>query len=143
MAATDADVGMGSTRPTVPRIVSSIVLGLVVGILASYLIAVAATTPFPGDFTINPLTLLMIGLVGAVAVAVGWRWPVVGLSAGVLLLVIVAFAVAGRMAWSPAGTDWLSPFNAVAFGAASGYPTLLGAVMVTVSALTLRSRRSR
>lgn len=143
MIASDANAEMTTRRVNIRRIVASAVLGLIVGMLAYYLIAIAATAQIPGDFRINPLALLLIAIVGGVAVTVGWKWPVAGLSAGILILLIVAFAVAGRIAWSPAQSEWLSPFNAVAFGAASGYPTMLGAVTVTVSALTLRSRRAR
>ena len=92
---------------------------------------------------VNPLTLAMLAIVGALAVAIGWYWPIVGLTAGIVIITVVAFAVTGRMGWSPSSSDWLSPFNAVAFGAASGYPTIVGAAMVTASALRLSSRRTR
>ena len=70
----------------------------------------------------------------------GWRWPVVGLTAGIVVLALVSFSLTG-LGWSP--SDWANPFNALAYGAWSAYPTMLGAVMITVSALRLRSRRTR
>lgn len=143
MVATETGSRIRGARGGVPRTVASIVVGVVVGLLAYYLVAVAATAPIPGNFTITPLALIMIAVVGAAAVVAGWRWPTVGIAAGVFILVVVAWAVAGRLAWSSSGSDWLSPFNAVAFGAATGYPTLLASAMITVSALRMRSRRAR
>ena len=142
MVASDVPAETSGTRRAFARIVVSLGLGLVVGVLTYYVTAVAATAQIPGNFTINPLTLAMIAVVGALVVAIGWYWPVVGLTAGIVILAVVAFAVTGRMGWSSTSSDWLSPFNAVAFGAASGYPTIVGAVMVTASALRLRSRRT-
>ncbi|WP_345763457.1 hypothetical protein [Diaminobutyricibacter sp. McL0608] len=142
MVASDVPAEMSRTRRTFPRIVVSLGLGLVVGVSTYYVTAVAATAQIPGTFTINPLTLAMLAVVGALAVAIGWYWPVVGLTAGIVIIAVVAFAVTGRMGWSSSSSDWLSPFNAVAFGAASGYPTIVGAAMVTASALRLRSRRT-
>lgn len=140
MVATDVPAQTSGTRPSVRRVVASLVLGVVVGLLAYYLIAVAANAPIPGNFVIHPLVLLMIAAVGALATVVGWRWPVVGLTAGVVIVALVAFALSG-LGWSR--SDWLNPFNALAFGAWSGYPTLLGAVMITLPALRLRTRRAR
>jgi hypothetical protein len=142
MVASNVTAETRGTRRAVARAVVSLGLGLVVGALTYYVIAVVATAQIPGNFTINPLTLVMIALVGALVVVIGWYWPAVGLTAGIVILAVVAFAVTGRVAWSASSSDWLSPFNALAFGAASGYPTIVGAVMVTASALRLRSRRT-
>jgi hypothetical protein len=142
MVVSDVPVETGGTRSAFPRIVASLVLGIVVGALAYYATAVAANAQIPGGFTIHPLTLLMIAIVGALTVAIGWRWPVLGLTAGIVILLVVAFAVTGGMSWSASSSNWLSPFNAVAFGAATGYPTIVGAVMITASALRWRSRRT-
>ena len=140
--ATDVPAETSGTQRTFLRIVVSLGLGLVLGALTYYVTAVAATAQIPGNFTINPLTLAMLAIVGALAVAIGWYWPVVGLTAGIVILAVVAFAVTGRMGWSPSSSDWLSPFNAVAFGAASGYPTIIGAAIVTASALRMRHHRT-
>ena len=142
MVASNVTAETSGTRRAVARVAVSVGLGLVVGALAYYVIAVVANAQIPGNFTINPLTLVMIAVVGALVVVIGWYWPAVGLTAGIVILAIVALAVAGRVAWSASSSDWLSPFNAVGFGAASGYPTFVGAVMVTASALRLRSRRT-
>lgn len=143
MVASSVTAETSGSRRTFPRIVVSLGLGLVVGALTYYVTAVVATAQIPGNFTINPLTLVMIALVGALVVAIGWYWPVVGLTAGIVILAVVAFAVTSRLAWSANSSDWLSPFNAVAFGAASGYPTIVGGVMVTASARRLRLRLRR
>ncbi|MFF9565224.1 hypothetical protein ACF1AJ_17895 [Leifsonia sp. NPDC014704] len=141
MIATDAREQVSPTRARLLRVVGSLVLGVVVGLLASYLLAVAVTAPIlPGAFVIHPVSLLLTAGIAALSIVVGWRWPVIGLTAGIVVLVLVAFALTG-LGWSR--SDWASPFNAVAYGAWSAYPTMLGAVLVTVSALRLRSRRTR
>ena len=141
MIATDARDQVSPTRRRAFWLVGPLVLGAVVGLLASYLVVVAVTAPIlPGAFVIHPVSLLLTAVITGLAVAVGWRWPVVGLTAGIVVLVLVALALTG-LGWSP--SDWANPFNAVAYGARSAYPTMLGAVMITVSALRLRSRRTR
>ncbi|TFD23246.1 hypothetical protein E3T27_15500 [Cryobacterium lyxosi] len=133
---------MSRTRRTVPRIIASLGLGLVVGALTYYVTAVVAAVQVSGNFTNNSLTLAIVAIVGALAVAVGWRWPIVGLTAGIVIIAVVVWAVTGRMGWSPSNGA-LNPYNAVAFGALSVAPTLVGAMIVTASALRLRSRRTR
>lgn len=141
MIATDARDQVSPTRARPLRVVGSLVLGVVVGLLASYLLVVAVTAPIlPGAFVIHPVSLLLTAVIAALSIVVGWRWPVVGLTAGIVVLALVAFALTG-LGWS--ASDWANPFNAVAYGAWSAYPTMLGAVLVTVSALRLRSRRTR
>lgn len=141
MIATEAPGQTTRTRPSAFRVAASLVLGAVVGLVAYYLIVVAVTAPIlPGRFVIHPVSLLLAAVVAALAVAVGWRWPVVGLTAGIVVLALVSFSLTG-LGWSP--SDWANPFNALAYGAWSAYPTMLGAVMITVSALRLRSRRTR
>ena len=136
----DSPAELGHARLSVPKIAVSLLLGVLTGVVVYYVIAVVARAQVPGNFTVNPLTLALIALVGALVVAIAWRWPAVGLTAGVVIVLVVAAVVAARIGWSGSGSDWLNPFNAVAFGAASGYPALVGAVMASVSALRLRSR---
>lgn len=140
MVVSDSPAEPGRARLSVSRIAVSLVIGVITGIVVSYVIAVVATAQVPGNFTVNPVTLALIAIVGALAVAIAWRWPIVGLTAGVVIVLVVATVVAARIGWSAGGSHWLDPFNAVAFGAASGYPVLVGAVMTSVSALRLRSR---
>lgn len=146
MVASDVPAEMSGTRRTFLRIVVSLGLGLVVGALIYYFTAVAATAQFPGNFSINPLTLAMTAIVGALGVAVGWHWPIVGLTAGIVIITVVAWAVTwvltGRAVYSPANASGMSPLNAVAFGAVSVAPIIVGATMVTVSTLRLRYRRT-
>lgn len=134
-----SDSELGHARLSGSKIAVSLVLGALTGVVVYYVIAVVATAQIPGTFTVNPLTLALIALVGALVVAIAWRWPVVGLTAGVVIVLVVAAVVAARIGSSGSASDWLNPFNAVAFGAASGYPVLIGAVMASVSALRLRS----
>lgn len=140
MVASDSPAELGHARLSVSKTAVSLVLGVLTGVVVYYVIAVVATAQVPGNFTVNPLTLALIAFVGALVVAIAWRWPVVGLTAGVVIVLVVAAVVAARIGWSGSGSDWLDPFNAVAFGAASGYPVLVGAVMASVSGLRLRSR---
>jgi hypothetical protein len=140
MVISDSPAELGHARLSGSKIAVSLVLGVLTGVVVYYVIAVVATAQVPGNFTFSPLTLALIALVGALVVAVAWRWPVVGLTAGVLIVLLVAVVVAARIGGSGSSSDWLNPFNAVAFGAASGYPVLVGAVMASVSALRLRSR---
>ncbi|MDQ0894143.1 hypothetical protein [Agromyces ramosus] len=140
MVVSDSRAELAQARLSGSKIAVSLVLGVVTGVVVYYVIAVVATAQAPGNFTVNPLTLALIALVGALVVAIAWRWPVVGLTAGVVIVLVVAAVVAARIGSSGLGSDWLNPFNAVAFGAASGYPVLVGAVMASVSALRLRSR---
>lgn len=140
MVVSDSPAELGHARLSVSKIAVSLVLGVLTGVVVYYVIAVVATAQVPGNFTVNPLTLVLIALVGALVVAIAWRWPVVGLTAGAVIVLVVAAVVAARIGWSASGSDWLNPFNAVAFGAASGYPALVGAVMASVSGLRLRSR---
>ncbi|TFD76578.1 hypothetical protein E3T53_13330 [Cryobacterium psychrophilum] len=133
---------MSGTGRAFLRIVVSLGIGLVVGALTYYVTAVVAALQISGNFTNNPLMLATVAIVGALAVAVGWRWPIVGLTAGIVIIAVVACAVTGRMGWSPSNGA-LNPYNAVAFGAMSVAPTIVGATMVAASALKLRSRRTR
>ncbi|WP_241843028.1 hypothetical protein [Agromyces albus] len=140
MVLSDSPAELGHARLSVSKIAVSLVFGVLTGVVVYYVIAVVATAQVAGPFTVNPLTLSLIAIVGALVVAIAWRWPVAGLTAGVVIVLVVAAVVAARIGWSGSGSDWLDPFNAVAFGAASGYPVLVGAVMASVSGLRLRSR---
>jgi len=131
-----------STTRTVLPVVAHVLVGVVTGMLLLYLVSIAANIPSAGGFTVPPVALVALALVGGAAVVVGWRWPTVGLVAGLVILALVTFAVATRIAWLSSGAEWLNPFNAIGFGAASGYPTLVGAVLVVLCALRL-SVRSR
>jgi hypothetical protein len=140
MVVSDSPAELGRARLSGSKIAVSLVLGVLTGFVVYYVIAVVGTAQVPGPFMVHPLTLALIAIVGALVVAVAWRWPVVGLTAGLVIVLVVAAVVAARIGWSSSGSDWLNPFNAVAFGAASGYPVLVGAVMASVSGLRLRSR---
>ncbi|MGN6426066.1 MAG: hypothetical protein ACTHMF_04535 [Leifsonia sp.] len=142
MVTTDAPALASRRRHRVGHVLGAVMLGVVAGLGGSYLVALAATARLPGDFSVDPLVLVMLAGVAALGVAGGRRWPVAGLTAGILILVLVAFAVVCRLAWSSSDSAWLDPFNAIAFGAASGYPAMLGAVLATSSALGLQRRRA-
>lgn len=143
MVASDVSTGVSGRPRALGPTLASIGVGVVVGVSADYAIAIAASARIPGEFSMHPLTLTMIAVVGAVAVATAWRWPVVGLTAGIVVLGLVAVAVSGRIGWTPYSYDWWSPFNAVAFGGASGYPTIIGGTMITTGALGLRRKQRR
>lgn len=146
MVSSEVPAEMSGTRSTFLRTVVSLGLGIVVGVSTYYVAVLAVTAPLSGNLTINPLTLAMSALVGALAVAIGWHRPLVGLTAGIVIIAVVAWAVtwvaSGRIVYSPANASGMSPFNAVAFGAVSVVPIIVGATMATVSALRLHSPRT-
>jgi hypothetical protein len=142
MVAYEPSERLTRTPSSIPGIALRVVIGVIVGAVTVYVTAFVATAPIPGNFTINPLTLLMLAIVASIAVVTGWRWPVVGVSAGIVVLLVVGFAVVTHVAWLQAGANWLNPFNAIGFAAVSGYPAMMGAAMLTVSGLRLWSRRA-
>ena len=79
---------------------------------------------------------------GSGAVVIAWRWPIVGLSAGTLIVLVVVVMTAMRFRWSSAPSDWLDPLNTIPYGAVTAYPVILGAVMVMVSVLQLLPKRN-
>lgn len=127
-------------RRTVPAAAALAVLGALVGVVGSYVTAVVGSAQIGGGFTVHPLTLLLLAVVIAAAVVTGWRWRIVGIAAGVVMLALVAFAFIDQLAWSSAPGAWSNPANAIAYGAASGYPTLVGAAMLTSAVLHKRVR---
>ena len=131
----------GSTRPSGPRIALSLVLGILTGLVVNYALAAAVAVRVPVNYTLSPLALALIALVGAAAVVIAWRWPVGGLTAGLVILLLVVVGVAQRWGWLSAESAQLDPFNAVVFGTVNGSPVLVGAVMATASGLRLRARR--
>lgn len=117
-------------------------LGVDAGVVVIYLVAVASTVRVPEDFTFSPLALALTALVGVGAVAIAWRWPVIGLTAGLVIVLVVVAMVTARFRWSSASSDWLDPMNSIPYAAVSAYPRLVGSVMVTVSVLQLLPKRS-
>ncbi len=89
----------------------------------------------------SPLALALTALVGAGAVVIAWRWPIVGLSAGILIVLVVVVMAAMRFSWSSAPSDWLDPLNTIPYGAVTAYPVIVGAVMVMVAVLQLLTNR--
>lgn len=131
---------LAAERPVV-SLVAHILVGIVAGMVLLYLVSVAANIPGGEGFTVAPVSLIAIAVVGGATVVMGWRWPTVGLVAGLVILLLVAFAVISRIGWI--SSDWLNPFNAIGFGAASGYPILVGAVLIVLCAMVLTSRPRR
>lgn len=123
-------------RPARYRI-ASIALGVVFGLVAYYAIAAVSTAPSSGGFFINPLMLLLIGVVAAAAVLVADRWSVLGLTAGIVILAVVAYAVFQHVTWTTNDAGSLNPGALLGVGAATGYPMMLGAAMIAVSARKL------
>ncbi len=118
------------------RIVVGLLTGIATGVLALYATSVAANLAWGGGYSVHPLTLVSLAVVVLGAVLIGWRWPVVGLAAGLTVLVVVAVAVTSGLGWVSGGSAF-DPFNAVGFTAVSGYPTVVGTVMAIVSVLRL------
>lgn len=139
MATTNGSVATRDVRRTVSRVV----VGVIGGIVAYYATAVVATAPIVGNFTVHPLLLALLAVVAALALLIGWRWPTVGVTAGIVVFAIIVFALAQRLSWSDGTAQWLDPADTVGFGGASGCPAMVAAVLVTVSVLRLREGRTR
>ncbi|WJY00878.1 hypothetical protein [Curtobacterium sp. 458] len=140
MTASEAHSASHSDRRPMAAAVALAILGVLVGMIGSYVTAVVGSAPVPGGSGVNPLMLLLLAIVIAVAVVTGWRWRIVGIVAGIVMLAFVAFAFIDQLAWSSAPGAWSNPANAIAYGAASGYPTLVGAAMLTTAILHRRTR---
>lgn len=143
MATSESHVGSNRKSASAGRLALSATGGFIVGIAAYYLISAVATAPLTGWSTVHPLILLMIGLLSAASVVTCWRWPVIGVIAGAVVVALVVFVVAQRISWTSNDIGALRPKEILGFGAASGYPTMIGAVMVSASALRLVSQRAR
>ncbi|QCQ16294.1 hypothetical protein [Microbacterium sp. RG1] len=112
-------------------------LGIAAALLILYATSLAANVVWGGGYSIHPMSLVSLAVVGVAVTVLAWRWPIVGLAAGSAVLALVAVAIWSRLAWVSTGSA-LDPFNAIAFAAASAYPTLMGATAITVSALRLK-----
>lgn len=139
MTASGVSVHAAEHRRPIARTVSLVLVGLVAGAVLYYVTAVGAALGMSSGFSANPMSFVLVAAAGVVAVVVGWRWRTVGITAGVVVLLVVAFAIVERLSWSSSAGDWASATNAVALGAVTGYPAMLGAVLVTISALHPRS----
>jgi hypothetical protein len=142
MATTNISDGTHHARSSVPRIAATIVLGVLAGGVLYYATAVVGTAQIAGGFTTNPVILLGLAVVAALVVAGGWRWPVVGLSAGAMMVVVILFAIVQQVSWSSA-SQTLNPFEAIGYGAVSAYPAMLAAAMITASVLRRATDRKR
>ncbi|WP_144712702.1 hypothetical protein [Curtobacterium pusillum] len=126
---------------TTKRTTAALLVGFVTGLVFEFATFLVATLDVPGPFTTHPLVLLLLAVLAALAVGCGWRWPAVGATAGVVALLIVVFAVVQGVTWSTGTTRPFNPFDAVGFGAVSGYPAMIGAALVASSSLRSWSRR--
>lgn len=140
MASTNIASGMHGVRKSVPRIAVRIVVGLVAGSLLFWVTAIVGTVQVPGPFTTNPGVLLILAVLAALAVVGGWRLPVIGMSAGAVMLVIVLFAMLQQVSWSSA-SQVLNPFEAVGYGAVSAYPAMLAGALIAASSLRIAADR--
>lgn len=142
MAATGISSGGHRTTHASLGVVVKIVLGILSGSALYYATAVVGTAQIPGAFVTHPIVLVLLAALAALSVAGGWRWPGVGLVAGGTIALIILFAVAQRIPWTSA-SQWLNPFESVGFGAVSGYPAMIAAILLTASTLRLASNRNR
>lgn len=140
MASTNISSGMHGARMSVPRIAVGIVVGLVAGGILFWVTAIVGTAQIPGASTTNPVVLLILAVLAALAVIGGWRLPVVGMSAGVAIVVIVLFAMLQQISWSSA-SQVLNPFEAIGYGAVSAYPAMLAAGLIGASSLRIVANR--
>jgi hypothetical protein len=137
MAISDLHPSTTDVRRPARHRIASVPLGVVFGLVAYYAIAAVSTAPSFGGFFINPLMLVLIGVVAAAAVLVADRWPTLGLTAGIVVLAIVAYAVSQHVTWTTNDAGSLNPGALLGVGAATGYPIMLGAAVIAASARKL------
>ncbi len=137
MAISDLHPPTTEVRRPARRRIASVALGVVFGLVAYYVIAAVSTSPSSGGFFINPLMLVLIGVVAAAAVLVADRWSILGLTAGIVMLAIIAYAVFQHVTWTTNNAGSLNPGALLGVGAATGYPMMLGPAMIAVSARKL------
>lgn len=129
MAAPHVAIEEHDARPWY-RSAAQAAVGVAGGLVAYYVVVVIATAPLDGAFTTHPLVLVGLVVAAAGAVTAGSRWPIVGVAAGAVMLLVTVFAVTQRISWTTGTTQWLSPFDAIGYGAVSGYPAMTGAVLI-------------
>ena len=113
--------------------VAPLLLGLVAGALIYYAAAVAGAVLTVGGFGAGPLATIAISILAGLTVFVGWRWPIVGLTAGILILAFVLFAGLTGISSGPPASLWQDVPGVLGHGAASGYPSIVGVVLVCSS----------
>jgi hypothetical protein len=138
MSLKDTDV-ISKPRSRVPVAIGGVFAGFGTAFVIVYATSLAANVVWGGGYSIHPMTLVSLAVVGLAVTALAWRWPIVGLAAGSFVLALVLVVIWSRLAWVSTGSA-LDPFNAIAFTAASAYPTLMGVTAIAVSALRLRDR---
>lgn len=119
-------------RGRVPRGVQAL-LGLAAGALIYYAAAVAWAVLTVGGFGAGSLATIAISILAGLTVFVGWRWPIVGLTAGILILAFEMFAGLAGISSGPPASLWQDVLGVLGHGAASGYPSIVGVVLVCSS----------
>lgn len=129
-----AGIVVENSRSRVHRgIGARLLLGLVVGVLIFYAASVASAFLTAGGIGTAYVATTAVAVLAGVTVFVGWRWPIVGLTAGILILACVLFAgITGISTGAPA-SPWLDLPGVLGHGAASGYPSIIGVVLVCSS----------
>ncbi len=105
-------------------------LGVAAGVLIYYATAVAWVVLTMGGFGSGPWARIAISIVAGLSVFVGWRWPIVGLTAGILIVAFVLFAGLTGISSGPPASLLQDVPGILGHGAASGYPSTLGVVLV-------------
>lgn len=117
-------------------------MGFAVALLMLYLAGVLSSAALFGTNTIRVVANLALALVAGGSVFLGWRWPRVALTAGVVILVLALFvAVTGISA--PGSETSLDAFGAVVNGARATFAATVGAVLVCASVTARIASRRR
>ncbi|TFD51014.1 hypothetical protein E3T55_08165 [Cryobacterium frigoriphilum] len=108
-------------------------LGLAAGALIYYVAAVAWAVLTVGGLGTGLLSTIAISILSGLSVFVGWRWSIVGLTAGIFILMFVLFAGLTGISSGPPASLWEDVPGVLGYGAASGYPSIVGVVLVCSS----------
>jgi len=119
-----------------------VLLGTLVGAVIYALVPIwfsFVSRNLPGLFTFHPLNVLLLAVLSALAAFLGTRWPVLGISAGLTILIPVAYASLRGFGPVRLEPTW-DVHTVIAFGGLSGYPAMLGAAFATTAILSLGAR---
>lgn len=103
------------------------------GVLIYYAASVAWAVMTVGGVGSGPLAMIAISALAGLSVFVGWRWSIVGLTAGILILAFVLFAGITGISSGPPTSPWLDVLGILGQGAASDYTSIVGVVLVCSS----------
>ncbi len=130
------DITATKTENRVGPLATQLSLGLAVGALVFLLSSYAAAIPLLGSFQYRTLATFAIAVIAGACVLFSWRWPTIGLVAGIMNLILSLIAAVSSISiWAPNTVD---PFSAFVYGALTGTAAIGGVVLVCTSLVVRR-----